>query len=289
MSSHPGEKHAMNRPVALVTGASSGFGLLTCLQFAACGYQVAAAMRDLSKQTQLTDEAARMGVLSSIAVFEMDVTKQEQIDQAVRQVQETYGRIDVLVNNAGYALGGFVEQVPLAEWRRQMDTNFFGVVAVTQAVLPIMRSRRSGTIINVSSVSGRIAFPGYAPYSSSKHAVEGFSESLRLEVLSHGIRVVLVEPGSYKTAIWQKGFDQIDSESESPYRNRLRSMLQHSRQAAEQAADPSAVAKLIVHIAQKKRPKLRYPIGRDARLGLFGKAVLPWSWFERIVNMNLKE
>jgi NAD(P)-dependent dehydrogenase (short-subunit alcohol dehydrogenase family) len=281
------------KSVVLVTGASSGFGLLTCLEFAARGYRVVAAMRDLSKQTAVVSAAEARGVRSLIYPVEMDVTRLDQIEWVVRHIAESFGRIDVLVNNAGFALGGFVEDVPLAEWRRQMDTNFFGLIAVTQAVLPIMRARSFGTVINMSSVSGRIAFPGYAPYSASKHAVEGFSESLRLELLPYGIRVVLVEPGSYKTAIWQKGFDQVKGAGQgdsgkSPYTDRLQAVLQYSRLASEQAGDPMDVARLVVRIAEMKRPKLRYPIGRDARIALFGKALMPWRWFERIVERSLK-
>lgn len=287
MHHHP-TSTAANRPIALVTGASSGFGLRICLEFAARGYQVAAAIRDLSKQSLLMDEAANRGIVSYIHPVAMDVTQEAQIQRGVAEAVEAFGRIDVLVNNAGFALGGFTEEVPLAEWRRQMDTNFFGTVAVTQAVLPVMRARGTGTIMNMSSVSGRIAFPGYAPYSASKHAVEGFSEALRLELLPFGIRVVLIEPGSYNTAIWQKGFDQIRSSEESPYAHRLAAVLEHSRQASAQAADPGDVAKLVVRIAESKHPKLRYPIGRDARLALLGKALLPWKWFERIVDNNLK-
>jgi NAD(P)-dependent dehydrogenase (short-subunit alcohol dehydrogenase family) len=282
------------KAVALVTGASSGFGLLSCLQFAASGYQVVAAMRDLSKQTHLEAEAKKRGVAAFIRTVKMDVTDEGEIRSAVTEIIESYGRIDVLVNNAGYAQGGFVEDVELGEWRRQMDTNFFGLIAVTQAVLPYMRARSSGTLINVSSVSGRIGFPGYAPYSASKHAVEGFSEALRLELLPYGIRVTLVEPGSYQTAIWQKGFERVSGLGEgegvkpSPYASRLQAVLRYSRQASEQAGDPMDVARLIVRIAGMKHPKLRYPIGRDARLSLIGKVLLPWKWFERIVDRGLK-
>lgn len=276
------------RPVVLVTGAAGGFGWRTCVQFAISGYRVAAAVRDLSKQSPLMEEAEKRGVESYIHPVEMDVTKPDQINRIVAQIMDAYGRIDVLVNNAGFALGGFVEEVSLQEWRRQMDTNFFGMVAVTQAVLPVMRASGSGMVINVSSVSGRIGLPGYAPYSASKHAVEGFSEALRLELLPYGIRVALVEPGSYQTAIWQKGFDQIHNAADSPYHHRMAAVLGYSRRALDQSADPMEVAERIVRIAKNKRPKLRYPIGRDARLLLLGKTLLPWRWLEGLVNRALR-
>lgn len=279
---------ASNQPVALVTGASSGFGMLTSLLLAAEGYRVAAGLRDLSRRTELAARAEAQGLSDRIDIVELDVTDETAAIACAKDIAARYGRIDLLVNNAGFALGGFTEDIPLAEWRRQMETNFFGVLNVTRAVLPYMRARNTGRIINVSSVSGLLAFPGYAPYSASKYALEGFSEALRLELLPYGIKVALVEPGSYKTAIWQKGFDAINTSADSPYASRLHKVLRFSRQASEQAADPMDVAKLIVRVAAMRNPKLRYPIGRDARLTLLGKALLPWRWYERIVSRALQ-
>ncbi|WP_438447047.1 SDR family oxidoreductase [Gorillibacterium sp. sgz5001074] len=285
---HPPIEAGPARPVVLITGAAGGFGWRACLHFAKSGYRVVAAMRDMTKPSPLMEEAEKWGIQSLIHPVEMDVTRPEQIERCIAQILDAYGRIDVLVNNAGFALGGYAEEVSLQDWRRQMDTNFFGMVAVTQAVLPVMRTAGSGTVINVSSVSGRIGLPGYAPYSASKHAMEGFSESLRLEMLPYGVRVVLVEPGSYRTAIWQKGFDQISIAGDSPYHHRMETVLNHSRRTFDQSADPMEVAKLIVRVAQKKRPKLRYPIGRDARMLLIAKTLLPWKWLEKLVNSVLK-
>jgi len=196
-------------PVALVTGASSGFGLHICLALAREGWRVIATMRNVQRSGELEHEARQAGVWPSIDCMPLDVTDRRAVERTVRDIAARYGRIDALVNNAGFAVGGFIEDVPLEDWYRQMETNFFGTVAMTKAVLPVMRERRRGTIVNMSSVSGRMAFPGYAAYASSKFAVEGFTESLRLELKPLGIHAVLVEPGAYKTAIWDKGLGSI--------------------------------------------------------------------------------
>jgi NAD(P)-dependent dehydrogenase (short-subunit alcohol dehydrogenase family) len=207
--------------------------------------------------------------------------------EAVQIIQLKYNRIDVLVNNAGFAIGGCVEDVPLEDWRLQFETNFFGLVALTQAVLPFMRQQQQGKIINVSSISGRLGFPGYAAYAASKFAVEGFSESLRHELLPFGVYVVLVEPGAYKTEIWGKGFAAIRTSPNSPYRNQLDAVLRYSHKAAETAPNPQDIANLIANIAAKSYPKLRYPSGKGASLTLWSKAMLPWKWFERMLQKLL--
>lgn len=174
--------HANKQPydqIALITGTSSGFGMLSALTLAEKGYQVIASMRDLSRKDELVQQAEQAGVLGQIHLVTMDVTDTASIESAVSEIIEKFGRVDVLVNNAGFAVGGFMEEVSMEEWRRQMDTNFFGLVEVTKNIIPLMRKQQTGTIINVSSVSGLFGFPGYAPYAASKFAVEGFSESLR--------------------------------------------------------------------------------------------------------------
>ncbi|MFM1652958.1 SDR family oxidoreductase [Brevibacillus sp. B_LB10_24] len=275
------------RPVALVTGSSSGFGLLSCIELAKEGYDVIATMRDVDKQGELIAAAANAGVSPFVRCLAMDVTDFAQVEAVIQDVQSEYDGIDVLVNNAGFAVGGFVEDIPLAEWQRQMDTNFFGVVAVTKAVLPAMREQRSGRIINIGSVSGKIGFPGYGPYAASKFAVAGFSEALRLEMLPFGIQVVLIEPGSYKTPIWQKGFASILTKPDSPYAAQMEAVLRYSRRSAETAPNPIEVARAVVNAAKKRRPKLRYTMGQGALLAAFAKTVLPWKWFETIIRRNL--
>ncbi|WP_261808098.1 SDR family oxidoreductase [Paenibacillus sp. N3.4] len=276
------------RPVAMVTGASSGFGLLTSIALAKKGYQVVATMRNLSNSGHLLEIAEREGVKTAIETITVDVTVHESIEQAVAHSIRKYGTIDVLINNAGFAVGGYVEDVPMEAWRSQLETNVFGVIAATKAVLPYMRAQASGCIINVSSVSGLSAFPGYGPYSTSKFAIEGFSESLRLEMKPFGVRVILVEPGAYKTDIWRKGFDAIHTTEASPYWNKLNKMLGYSRKAATSAPDPQEVADKIVQVVEKRSPNLRYALGRGVKVGLWIRMLLPWKWYEGLLQRLMK-
>ncbi|OXM82924.1 SDR family oxidoreductase [Paenibacillus rigui] len=274
--------------VALVTGASSGFGLLTSIALAKQGYHVIAAMRNPDKRGLLLEQAGQAGVAGRLEVARMDVTDHETIHAVVEGMVRKHGRIDALINNAGYAAGGFVEDVPMDVWRAQLETNVFGVIAATKAVLPQMRRQGFGYIVNVSSVSGLMAFPGYAPYSTSKFAVEGFSEALRLEMKPFGVQVVLVEPGAYRTDIWHKGFESISAPEASPYRVLLKKVLDYSRQTSETAPDPGEVARRIAAILGSSRPKLRYISGKGVKLAVWGRTLLPWSWYEAVVLRFLK-
>jgi NAD(P)-dependent dehydrogenase (short-subunit alcohol dehydrogenase family) len=276
-----------NQTIALITGTSSGFGLLTAIALGKAGYHVIATMRDLSKHNKLSELAKAAGIEQHIECMQLDVTDEETIARVIQTIQQKYHRIDVLVNNAGYAVGGCVEDIPLTDWRLQFETNFFGLVALTKAVLPMMRQQKQGKIINISSISGRLGFPGYAAYAASKFAVEGFSESLRHEMLPFGVFVVLVEPGAYKTDIWDKGFATMRTSPESAYRAQLEAVLRYSHKAAETAPDPQDIAALIVRITAKPSPKLRYPLGKGASITLWSKALLPWKWFEAILRKLL--
>lgn len=268
--------------VALVTGAGSGFGLLTALLLAEKGWIVYAGLRDAGKLGELSDGARERGVERNVLALQLDVTNAEQIAKAAATVRAERGRLDALVNNAGFAAGGFVEEVPLADWRAQFDTNVFGVVAVTQAVLPLMRESRGGRIVLVSSVSGRIGFPALAPYVASKHAIEGFGESLRLELAGFGIGVSLIEAGPYRTPIWRKSMAALrEPSAESPYGElyrKLRPMLEHS---ASNGGDPARVAESIWRAISDPKPKLRYKPTRGEKLTLAAKHWLPWSMIER--------
>jgi NAD(P)-dependent dehydrogenase (short-subunit alcohol dehydrogenase family) len=280
-----GQRNA--KPIALVTGTSSGFGLLTSVALAKAGYLVIATMRDLSKRLPLLEQVIAANIEENIVYMQLDVTDETAIKQLIQTIQFQYNRIDILVNNAGIAVGGYVEDIPIMDWRLQFETNFFGLIALTQAVLPMMRSQKSGKIINISSISGRLGFPGYAAYAASKFAVEGFSESLRHEMLPYGISVVLVEPGAYKTEIWEKGFTTMRTSPDSVYRPQLEAVLRYSHKAAETAPDPQDVADLIVKLTKKTHPKLRYPLGKGSSLTLWSKAVLPWKWFEWMIRKLL--
>ena len=282
-------KERIFNPVVLITGASSGFGLLTALRYAEQGYLVIATMRNLDRRNKLEEMALQRQLDSNIVYWQLDVTKEQDIQEVMTRLHAEYGRLDVLVNNAGYAVGGMTEEVPFEEWQKQMDTNFYGVLRMTQAVLPLMREQLSGYIINIGSVSGRLGIPGYAPYCASKFAIEGLSESLRLELSPFGIKVVLIEPGAYRTSIWDKGFEQIHSKPSSPYRQLLESVLSYSRRTAADAPDPDQIAHKIVKVSQIHAPTLRYTMGKGARITLWSKAILPWKWFERLLLMMLNK
>jgi len=276
-------EHGQSSSVALVTGASSGIGMLTAISLAKKGYLVVATMRQLERGTELLSLASREGVTERIKLKCLDVTKDETIVSVINEVVAENGGIHMLINNAGVAYGGFVEDVPMENWREQMESNFFGLIAVTKAVIPIMRRQHSGLIVNMSSISGRVGFPGYAPYAASKFAVEGFSESLRHELAPYGIRIVLVEPGAYRTSIWSKGLASMSKPAHSSYAKRLQAIADYSRHNGETAPDPQEVADLISSLPDKKYLKLRYPLGRGTHKTIIGKALLPWKWFERIV------
>lgn len=276
------------RPIALVTGASSGFGMHASSALVKAGFTVIASMRDVSKRGPL-DKIAKMHIATEhMEVISLDVTSPQQIEECIREIVTRHGQIDLLVNNAGYACGGFTEELPSEEWRKQFDVNVFGLIDVTRAVLPHMRERRSGRIINISSISGRFGFPGLGPYAASKHAVEGFSESLRLELLPFGIHVTLIEPGSYRTSIWQKGLQQQSAHSPaSPYASQMQKLLASVEQIIQQAPEPDEVIAAIVRAATTPRPRLRYPVGRGVKLTIAVKNLLPWKWIEAIVAKKL--
>lgn len=277
-----------NGKVALVTGSSSGFGLLTAVELAKAGFRVVATMRDLGRRERLDQTAAAAGLGEAIDVRALDVTKFDTIPALVDGVLRDYGRIDVLVNNAGFAVAGFAEDIKLEELRLQFETNFFGAVAMTKAVLPTMRQQRSGHIIQVSSISGLHGSVTVSSYSASKHALEGWSESLRMELNALGIKVVLVEPGAFQTDIWTRGAVMGEQAVKPSSLNIQRSQRMRERVQKLPKADPIAVARVIVQVAQNPNPKLRYLVGRDAKIQLALKRLLPWKWHEKVIANFLK-
>ena len=278
----------MPEKIALVTGASSGFGLLTSIEMAKAGFRVVATMRDLARRDRLDQAVAAAGVAAKVDVRALDVTKFDTIPSFVDGVVRDYGRLDALVNNAGFAVAGFAEDIKLDELRLQFETNFFGAVAMTKAVLPTMRRQRSGHIIQISSIGGLLGSVTVSSYSASKHALEGWSESLRLEVNSLGIKVVLVEPGAFQTDIWTRGAVMGEQSTKPSSPNLQRSLRMRSAVEKLPKADPIVVARLIVAIAQNPNPRLRYLVGRDAKLQLALKRILPWKWLEKVVANFLK-
>jgi NAD(P)-dependent dehydrogenase (short-subunit alcohol dehydrogenase family) len=278
----------MDEKVALITGASSGFGLLTSVELAKAGFRVVASMRSSRKRERLDQAAAAAGVSHRIDVRALDVTHFDAIPEFVDAAVRDYGRIDVLVNNAGFAVGGFAEDIQLQELRLQFETNFFGAVAMSKAVLPVMRRQHSGHIIQISSIGGLQGAISVSSYSASKHALEGWSESLRLEVNPLGIKIVLVEPGAFDTGVWSSGavMGQEAKKSSSP--NYQRSLRMREVIGKIPKADPIAVAHAIVAIAQNPNPRLRYLVGRDAKMQLAMKRILPWKFYEKLIANYLK-
>ena len=279
-----------NQPdkIALVTGASSGFGLLTSVELAKAGFRVVATMRDLARRERLDQAVAAAGVGARVDVRALDITRFDTLPGFVDAVVRDYGRLDVLVNNAGFAVAGFAEDIKLDELRLQFETNFFGAVAMTKAALPTMRRQHSGHIIQVSSIAGLHGSVTVSSYSASKHALEGWSESLRMELNALGIKVVLVEPGAFQTDIWTRGAVMGEQATKETSPNIQRSLRMRSAIEKIPKADPIVVARLIVAIAQNPHPKLRYLVGRDAKMQLALKRILPWKWHEKLVVNFLK-
>jgi len=273
-------------PIVLITGSSSGIGLATSLYLARRGYTVWATMRNLEKAGELRKiiESERL----PIEIAQLDVCDDSSVKAAVTQIVQRSGRIDVLVNNAGYGLRGAIEEVSLDEWKRQFETNFYGVIRVTQAVLPQMRAQRSGAIVNVSSVLGRMAIPFSGPYVASKFALEGLTETLRYELAPWNIKVVLIEPGFIATNFQQNAqLAQAAQSKDSPYALFKQASGRRVQRNISRAAPPERVAETIYRAITHPTPKLRYAVGRDARLVLPLRRFLPEGLFERILKRQL--
>lgn len=268
-------------PVAVVTGASSGFGLLSSVALARHGFRVFATMRAPDRRGALDDAAARAGVDLDVAA--LDVTDDRSVAEAVQGIEAATGGIDVLVNNAGIAVAGLFEDLDLSELREQLETNLVGLVRTSQAVLPGMRARGGGRIVNVSSAGGRLPTPMLSGYCGTKAAVDAVSEALRIEARRFGISVSVVAPGTFKTAIFAQNrrVARRASDPGSPFyalNQRLErgvaQMLEHND------ADPRHVADAVLEAATARHPARYYLVGTDARLGAVARALLPEAVYE---------
>jgi NAD(P)-dependent dehydrogenase (short-subunit alcohol dehydrogenase family) len=263
------------KPVALVTGASSGIGKAAALALAAAGHEVVGTSRD----------TARVTPLSGVSFIELDVADDASVTAAVAQVIDRFGRIDVLVNNAGIGSAGAAEESSAAQAQGLFDINVFGVIRMINAVLPHMRAQRSGRIINISSILGFIPQPYMAIYAASKHAVEGYSESVDHEVREYGVRVLLVEPAWTSTA-----FDAASVRPDQPldlYAKQRDVFEQYMAGAVKDGDDPAVVAKEIVAAASDAKPKLRYPAGANTARVHTMRRTVPSDEFDqqlRILN-----
>jgi len=242
----------------LITGSSTGIGFASALAFARAGHTVAATMRNPSRAPELADVATRERL--PIKVFKMDVDSDASVVDAIARIGDTMGAIDVLVNNAGIERMGSVEELPLADFRAVMETNYFGVIRCIQAILPSMRARGSGCIINIASVAGHIAMAPMASYTASKFALEALSECLAQEVKPFGIRVAIVEPGIIDT---QMARSIGTAYAPSPYPHRHRNAAFFAT-ALQNPASPSLVGDKVLEIATSNLWQLRHPVGPDA-------------------------
>ncbi len=250
--------------VAVVTGSSTGNGFETSLLLAKNKFYTYATMRNLDKSTR-TKEIAKKDSLP-LEVLQLDVTDDKSVADAIDMISNRHRRIDVLVNNAGYDMHGAVEDLSIDEIKTQFETNFFGAVRLTKAVLPLMRKQRSGIIVNVSSIGGRIGVPLNSAYTSSKFALEGFSESMKYELEGFGIRVILIEPGAVKTNFlenikWAQEAVKLDS----PYAELSKKVSEGVRESFKQASSsPLQVAEAILNAIKSENPNTRYLVGDDA-------------------------
>lgn len=271
----------MAQKVVLITGCSSGFGLLTAVTAASEGHKVVATMRNLEKRGALDAAAQKAGV--SLDVRALDVDDAASLAACVAAVHAQHGRIDVLVNNAGFGMGGALHDLSMAELRAQMETNFFGAVALTKEVLPAMLARRSGLIVNVTSVAALHSAPGTGAYNASKRALEGLSEALRFETEPFGVHVTTVLPGVFKTDVFAKRHSAAAALLESsPYFAMSQQISKFvDTRAAKNGEDPQKVADVICAAIAAQTPPYQVLVGVDARLQTWARMLLPerlWFW-----------
>lgn len=274
--------------VAIITGSSSGLGFETAVALARNGFYTYATMRDTSKasSSSLLEIADKEKLL--LKVLELDVDSDTSVEDAISKIIQERGRIDIAVNNAGYALVGPLEETYMEEIKKQFDTNLFGALRVIKAVLPVMRKQRSGIIVNVTSMGGRVAIPLDSIYHGTKFALEGISESIRYETLPFGIRVVMVEPGAIKTNFFKNlKIAKVTSNSpNSPYVSLMNDLQSAASKMTEAATPAEEVANAIVKIATTSDdvlPSIRYVIGEDARFFLDAKNRMPDEEFEKML------
>nr|WP_255216702.1 SDR family NAD(P)-dependent oxidoreductase [Pseudenhygromyxa sp. WMMC2535] len=272
----------------MVTGSSSGFGLRACVALAARGFEVIASMRDLDRGEALRAALAERGFDASVELAALDVCDADQREALCARVLAERGAVDVLVNNAGVMVTGFCEDVDEASLRAQFETNFFALVGLTQALVPAMRERRWGRVINLSSAAGRRAIPGHGAYCASKFALEGWSEALRYELLPYNVFVCLIEPGMFPTQIFGRN-RQVETGPDSPHARswaRLEADTAQAQRLIAPFADPQAVGERVAELAIARRPRLRHAVGPDARLAAlsFGPAVETW-WEQQMLRI----
>jgi len=271
--------------VAIVTGTSSGIGFETSLALAREGYFTYATMRDTTKSNKIKEIAQKENL--KINVLELDVDDEKSVKSAIAQILDQKQRIDVLVNNAGWGLWGCVEDVSVDEFKEQFETNFFSIIRLIQEVAPTMRKQGSGTIVNVSSVVGRIGFPASPAYISSKFALEGLSESLRFEFAPFGVEVIIIEPGVIKTNFMKNMKMAKKSELDTVYKDITTKVVSGVKMMVEMGTPPKEVANTIVKAIKDKKPLPRYVVGNDALMFLEAKKSKTDIEFENYLKKEL--
>ena len=272
--------------VALITGCSSGIGYETALMLGRNGFRTFATMRNTKKSDSLQEIITKEGL--DVSIQQLDVNDNASIENTIYNIKNEANRIDVLINNAGFGLVGFFEDLTLDEIRDQFETNFFGVLNITKKIIPIMRLQKSGTIINISSGAGQVGFPGISAYVSTKFAIEGFSESLMYELLPYGIKVVIIEPGVIKTDFFRNcKVSEHSMKKNSTYSPSLDKFQRNIELMQEHATSPTDVAKVIIQVLGNNEPKQRYIVGNDVAMILEAKKNLSEIEFKKMMIQNI--
>lgn len=282
------KKRSPDSKVVLITGCSSGIGEATALRLVRAGHVVYASARRPETLDMLADAGCR--------TLALDVTDEESMVRAVQRIEAEHGAVEVLVNNAGYSQSGAVEEVPLDVVRRQFETNVFGLVRMCQLVLPGMRRQRWGRIVNVSSMGGKLTFPGGGFYHATKHAVEAISDALRWEVQGFGVDVVVIEPGLIRTGFGDTAVASIESATpqEGPYA-KFNAMVGEATAGAYEGGlarlggGPETVAKAIEKAITARRPRTRYPVTASARLALTQRRLLTDRMWDRVLRTQFPQ
>jgi NAD(P)-dependent dehydrogenase (short-subunit alcohol dehydrogenase family) len=271
--------------VAVVTGSSSGIGFEIALMLARNGFQTYATMRNLAKSENIKSIATKENL--PLHIEQLDVIDNKSVTNAIQAIVSKANSIDVLVNNAGYALTGAFEDLAIEEIKAQYETNLFGLIRTTQAVLPIMRKQKSGTIINISSGVGRFGYPTGSAYVSTKFAVEGLSESMAYELAPFGIKVILVEPGVIKTNIANGMVIAKKSQnSNSPYSQIMQKMSTSFEHMLENASSPDVVATVVLKAVTTENPSLRYLAGKDVEMWVESKRNMSDDEFYKMMKQS---
>jgi NAD(P)-dependent dehydrogenase (short-subunit alcohol dehydrogenase family) len=286
----------LREKVALVTGSSTGIGFETSIILARNGFHTFATMRKFEdgKSENITNVAKNENI--PLQVIQLDVDSDHSVLDAVNTIMRERGRIDIVINNAGYALAGPFEETSMEEIRAQFETNFFGAVRVMQAVIPIMRDQKSGKIVNITSMGGRIAVPLDSVYHGTKFALEGLSESLQYELASFGIKIILIEPGAVGSNFWKnlkiasKTLNHNNNNSYSPYQQIVNNVSESFWKMEQNTTPPSEVAKVILQAVQASNPDFRYIVGKDAAMILEAKRNTTDMDFQNFIGeqFNLK-